>query len=69
VIPIHGYPVMDASEFPAQLKFPLTSLGQSRLHTIRLKCHVPVDFEFELKKQQDDSGIQVTPVSGENDVN
>ncbi|XP_067929901.1 cilia- and flagella-associated protein 221-like [Watersipora subatra] len=64
VIPIHAYPIMDTSEFPAQLKFPLTNIGQRRTHTFTLSCRVPVDFEFQLTKVQDDEAFTVTPLQG-----
>lgn len=36
----------------------------SRNHLLTLRCHIPVEFEYQLSKLQDDDAFQVSPLSG-----
>ncbi|CAH1789213.1 unnamed protein product [Owenia fusiformis] len=64
VIPIHAYPVMNTSDFPTIVNFPPVPVGHRKSRIIPLKCHAPIDFEFQLSFQQQHPAFIVEPMSG-----
>lgn len=64
IVPVHGYPVMDVSDFPSVYSFPPTPVSKSKTKEIPLKCKAPVDFEFNLSFPQPHPAFVVEPLSG-----
>lgn len=64
VIPIHAYPVMNTSEFPQIIDFPAVPLGDTKTKVFPLRCHAPVDFEFQLTFLHPHPAFKVEPMAG-----
>ncbi|PIK57014.1 putative primary ciliary dyskinesia protein 1-like [Apostichopus japonicus] len=64
IVPLHGYPVMDVSDFPSVYSFPQTPVSQSITKEIPLRCKAPVDFEFYISFPQPNPSFTVEPLTG-----
>ncbi|XP_078572039.1 cilia- and flagella-associated protein 221-like [Branchiostoma floridae x Branchiostoma japonicum] len=64
LIPIHAYPVMNTADFPSQVTFPPTPIGQIRVKKIPLRCNAPIDFEFQISFIQPHPAFKVEPQTG-----
>lgn len=49
LIPIHGYPTLNAVEFPPRLDFGACVLNETQRKVARLTCNVPIQFEFRVE--------------------
>lgn len=64
VVPIHAYPVVNTAEFPTAIDFGTCSITETMTKVVPLKCHVPIEFEFELKIAKPHAFFEVFPTSG-----
>ncbi|CAB3977419.1 Hypothetical predicted protein [Paramuricea clavata] len=64
IVPLHGYPALNLSDFPRKLDFGRVAVGESEMKNISLKSDVPVDFEYKINLLQSIPAIQVEPRQG-----
>jgi len=64
VVPIHAYPVVNTAEFPTAVDFGKCSITETMSKIVPLKCHVPIEFEFELKIAKPHPFFEVFPLQG-----
>ena len=65
MIPIHAYPVMSTSDFPDHIDFPSVPVGHNQTKVIPLRCHAPIDFEYQLSVLQPHPAFSVGPMEGQ----
>jgi len=63
-VPIHGYPVVNTAEFPTAVDFGNCSITETMQKVVPLKCHVPIEFEFELKIAKPHPFFEISPTHG-----
>eukprot|EP00794_Sanderia_malayensis_P003528 gene3528-4029_t len=64
VVPLYAYPIMDIADFPSNVYFSPTAIGQTKTKIIPLKCSSQVNFDFQISFLQRHSAFDVQPLSG-----
>jgi len=64
VVPIHSYPVVNTADFPTAVDFGTCSITEKMTKVVPLKCHAPIQFEFELKIAKPHAFFEVYPTQG-----
>lgn len=64
IVPLHGYPTANNVTLPRRVDFGTVPIGEPSTQIIRLRCSVPIEFEYELILAHLHADVHVSPLKG-----